>query len=157
MSGISDDELYEKVISYHTRKHVHAPKNPERPGQFGNLDARTFEELARQAMSRHYGVLLNPQIVPPTPKKFDLVSPDLSIVGDAKFYKMVRGKNLPPAKFSAIAEHVWLLEKIKAKKRFLVFGQDRRVPEKWLIRHGHLVEGIEFFFIDEDGVLYKLI
>jgi hypothetical protein len=155
MSDISDDELYEKVISCHTREHP-AQRNPERPGKFADLNSQTFEELARQVMSSHYGISLNPQIVPPTLKKFDLVSDDFTIVGDAKFYKMVRGKNLPPAKFSAIAEYVWLLEKIKANKRFIVFGQDRRVPEEWLKRHAHLVENVAFFFLDDSGVLHKL-
>jgi hypothetical protein len=155
MSDTSDDEFYDNVIRYHTREHP-AQRNPERPGQFANLDSRTFEELARLVMSRHYGVSLNPQIVPPTLKKFDMVSTDLTIVGDAKFYKMVRGKNLPPAKFSAIAEYVWLLEKIKANRRFLVFGHDRRVPEEWLKRHGHLVKDVAFFFLDDSGVLHKL-
>jgi hypothetical protein len=155
MSDISDDELYEKVISYHTREHP-AQRNSERPEKFADLNSQTFEELARQVMSGHYGISLNPQIVPPTLKKFDLVSDDFTIVGDAKFYKMVHGKNLPPAKFSAIAEYVWLLEKIKANKRFLVFGQDRRVPEEWLKRHGHIVNNVAFFFLDESGVLQKL-
>jgi hypothetical protein len=50
-------------------------------------------------------------------------------VGDAKYYTLVGGKRLLPAKFSVIAEHVWLLEKTEALGTSLVFGNERRVPE----------------------------
>ncbi|AFV22358.1 hypothetical protein Mpsy_0145 [Methanolobus psychrophilus R15] len=59
---------------------------------------------------------------------------------------MVRGCSLPPAKFATIAEHVWLLEKTGAKHKFLIFGNDKRVPQEWLRRYGELVDGVDFFF-----------
>ena len=90
------------------------------------------------------------------PKLFDLVSEDQSIVGDAKFYDLVRGKDDPPAKFSIVAEHVWLLEKVGAQDRFLVFGNNRAVPERWLNKYGDLVDGVSFLFISESGVLEQL-
>jgi hypothetical protein len=108
-----------------------------------------FERLAGKVLSKHFGVPLTRGKIPEIPKEFDMTSPDGQIVGDAKYLTMVRGKRLPPAKFSVIAEYVWLLEKSPATYKFLVFGNDRRVPEEWLKRYGHLIENVVFFFLDE--------
>ena len=94
--------------------------------------------------------------LPNIPKKFDLVSEDGTIVGDAKYFDMVRGQNTPPAKFSIIAEHVWLLEKAHARVKFLVFGNNRRVPTVWLKKYGHLVQSVSFLFLHENGDLEML-
>ena len=69
---------------------------------------------------------------------------------------MVRGQSLPPAKFSVIAEHIWLLENTKAEIKFLVFGNDKRVPTLWLKKYGELVSDIQFYFIDKSGEIEKL-
>jgi len=69
---------------------------------------------------------------------------------------MVRGRSIPPAKFATIAEHVWFLEKIDAKMKFLIFGNDRRVPLEWLKRYGSLVRDVKFYFLDERGNLSEL-
>lgn len=63
---------------------------------------------------------------------------------------------MPPAKFSIIAEHVWLLEKTGASTMFLVFGNQRGVPVLWLERYGDLVSGITFYFLTDDGKLEQL-
>lgn len=118
--------------------------------------ARTFEATARRIMSEHYGVPLAPYQLSAVSKTFDLVSQGASIVGDAKFFTMVGGDRLPPAKFSVIAEHVWLLEKIRAPHTFLVFGNDRRVPAAWLQRYSALLAGTVFYFIDQGGDLETL-
>ena len=34
------------------------------------------------------------------------------------------------------------------ENKFLVFGNDRRVPEEWLKRYGKLVKDVNFFFYD---------
>jgi len=115
-----------------------------------------FEILARKILSQHYGVELEPGYVSGIPKEFDLVSSDQSIIGDAKYYTRVRGKGLPPAKFATVAEYVWLLEKIPAREKFLVFGNDRNVPILWLAKHRHLCQGIKFFFLTDDGELELL-
>jgi hypothetical protein len=117
---------------------------------------RQFEVLACGVMSDHYGTALAPAKVPGVGKLFDYVSGDHTIVGDAKCFSLVQGTMLPPAKFSVIAEHVWLLEKTRAAHRFLVFGNDRRVPLRWLDKYGGLVDAVEFFFIDGDARLHKL-
>ena len=97
-----------------------------------------FEATARAVLRGYFGTDLQAAQLRDVPKRFDLVSPDGSIVGDAKFFDMVRGEATPPAKFSIIAEHVGLLERSKARIKFLVFGNNRRVPETWLTKHGHL-------------------
>lgn len=113
-----------------------------------SISAAEFEEKARIFMSKYYSGPLFAGKYPGVPKIFDMISAENKIVGDAKFYTMVRGKFLPPAKFATIAEHVWLLEKTEAKHRFLIFGNDKRVPEEWLKRYGALVDVLEFFFYD---------
>ena len=121
----------------------------------GHLSPRAFEDMARSVMSLHFGVPLTPGQVPGVPKEFDMVSPDGRIVGDAKYFTLVRGEHIPPAKFSVIAEHVWLLEKTDAEVLFLVFGNDRRVPSMWLERYGHLASNVTFYFLGDDGTLER--
>ncbi len=122
----------------------------------GASPAAEFEALARKVMSAHYGTSLKPRRVAGVPKIFDLVSPDGRIIGDAKFYTLVRGERLPSAKFSIISEYVWLLEKAGAEIRFLVFGNDRRVPQQWLERYGTLTRTVEFYFLDREGAIRSL-
>ncbi len=124
-------------------------RRPEgRQGLDAELTPAQFEKLARDVMSGHFGLVLREGQAEGVPKRFDLVSPDGSTVGDAKYFTMVRGESLPPAKFSVIAEYVWLLEKTNADRKFLVFGNDRRVPEEWLRRYGHLRDDVEFYFLN---------
>jgi hypothetical protein len=117
---------------------------------------REFEKYARRFMSLHIGVELQPRRVGLVPKVFDMVSGDLEIVGDAKYLTLVRGQRLPPAKFMEIASHVWLLEATKANRLFLIFGNDRRVAEWWLEKYGHLVQRVEFYFLEDHGQLSRL-
>lgn len=128
-----------------------------RQASAGNLiTPAQFETLALSAMSEHFGQELRPGAIPGVPKKFDLVAEDHSVVGDAKYFTLVRGEAQPSAKFSIIAEYVWLLGKTKAKNQFLVFGNERRVPEIWLSKFGHLLDGVIFFFLETDGTLEEL-
>jgi hypothetical protein len=129
-----------------------APLGPARAGAFAGLPTpRDFEQLAQRIMSRHFGVPLERRQLPGVPKEFDLVSPDGAIAGDAKYFTLVRGQRLPPAKFSIIVECVWLLEKTAAPVKFLVFGHDREVPQLWLARYGPLLANISFYFLNDDG------
>jgi len=80
-----------------------------------------------------------------TEKIFDFVSDDLDFIGDAKFYKSL---DVPAAKWSTIAEYVWLLQFTAAKKKFLIFGRDKSVPQRWLNKHRSLTEGVRFYFYD---------
>ena len=107
-----------------------------------------FENQVRIVMSNYFKKNLSPGQISDIPKLFDMISEDKKIVGDAKFLTMVKGKFLPPAKFSIIAEHVWLLEKTDATEKFLIFGNDRRVPESWLKKFGKYVHDVDFFFYE---------
>ena len=120
------------------------------------MNWREFEEFARKVMSQYFGVRLAEKNPKNFPKRFDMVSPNEDIVGDAKFLTLVHKKRLPPAKFMEIAGHVWLLEKVGAKRQFLVFGNQRRVPEWWLEKYGNLDHSVEFYFIDSKGNVDKL-
>jgi hypothetical protein len=93
------------------------------------MDWKEFGELARKTMSMHFGKNLYKRNPKGFPKRFDMVSDDGRIIGDAKYLTLVRGVKLPPAKFMEIAGHVWLLENVPAGRRFLVFGNQRRVTE----------------------------
>jgi len=116
----------------------------------------SFEERARRVLGQHYGVSLAPGSVPGVHKKFDLVSPDKQIVGEAKYYSLVNGTHLPPAKLAIISEYVWLLEKTGAPTMFLVFGNDRRVPMLWLDDYGALLSNVAFFYLGDDDHLERL-
>jgi len=120
-------------------------------------NAREFEEFARRIMSKYFGVRFEKRRKPGWPKEFDLVSPDYRIAGDAKYYTMIKGKGLPPAKFATISEHVWMLENIDAEVKFLVFGNDKRVPLEWLKRYGKMVKTVKFYFINNKGQIEELL
>jgi hypothetical protein len=118
---------------------------------------RSFEDHARRVCSALWGVPLGSAVVEVAPglgHQFDLVSLDAKIVGDAKWFKNLP---VPAAKWSVIAEYVWLLQHVAAaEKRFLVFGQDREVPQRWLVRFRPLIGDVEFFFLDDSSHLTQL-
>ena len=118
--------------------------------------AARFEALARSALAVHYAVALLPGLVPGVPKRFDFVSADKRVVGDAKYFTRAGGVGLPPAKFSIISELVWLLEKTVAPTTFLVFGNDRQVPIRWLERYGELAPTVTFYLLSDAGDLERL-
>jgi hypothetical protein len=126
---------------------VAAPISPTPPAI---TSGRAFEEHAREVLSRAWGVPLASRSVTlrgGLHHSFGLVSGDGSFVGDAKWFKDIA---VPSAKFSVIAEYVWLLQHVEhAQRRFLVFGHDRAVPERWLHRFGAMLDGVEFYFLDE--------
>lgn len=148
-------DLDDEVVIFTRREHVEKVQQTEiKSSSNADTTAAEFEESARNFMSNYYSKPLHAGKYPNVPKIFDMISNDNEIVGDAKFYTMVGGTSLPPAKFATIAEHVWLLEKTEAKHKFLIFGNDKRVPEEWLKRYGELVDGVDFFFyaVDKDKI-----
>jgi hypothetical protein len=120
------------------------------------MNWREFQEQACRAMSAQLGVELTERKMLNVPKKFDMVSADFQYVGDAKYLTLVQGVKNPPAKMMEIAGHVWLLEKTAAKRQFLIFGNQREVPELWLRKYGILARGVEFYFLDEGGSVERL-
>ena len=115
-----------------------------------------FQDLAKKVMSEHFGVSLIERKPRDSPKRFDMVSVDETIVGDAKYLTLVHGKKHPPAKMMEIAGHVWLLEKVNTQTRFLVFGNQRDVPELWLEKYGSHKHNVDFYFLSDEGNLEKL-
>ena len=120
------------------------------------MDWRDFQDIAQVRMSAYLDIPLEERVPPGVPKRFDLVSGDFSVVGDAKYLTLVNRVKLPPAKFMEIAGHVWLLERTPAKRRFLVFGNQREVPTWWLKKYGTLVQSVEFYFLSQDGSVERL-
>jgi hypothetical protein len=115
------------------------------------IDHTSFETHARDYFGTLFGKVLKPGSLTlggVVAKSFDLVSDDGSIVGDAKWYKALK---TPAAKWSTIAEYVWLLQHATAVRRFIVFGNDPSVAERWLVRYRPLASPIEFYFLDAAG------
>lgn len=114
-------------------------------------DWRSFEDRARQYFSKLWSVDLQARTIRVDGQvgwKFDLVSPDLRTVGDAKWLKNIK---VPAAKWSVIAEYVWLLQKVQADRAFMVFGHDIEVAERWLRRMRSLTAPVEFYFLGGAG------
>lgn len=114
-------------------------------------DWRSFEEHARRYFSDLWGVELRERSVDvggAVPWKLDLVSDDRRIVGEAKWLKNIP---VPAAKWQAIAEAIWLLQKIEADRVFMVFGQDPEVAERFLKRVRPITAPVEFYFLDGSG------
>ncbi|MCJ7510877.1 MAG: hypothetical protein MUP14_08340 [Dehalococcoidia bacterium] len=129
---------------------------PDEAGGAAGLGLPQFEELARLKFGELFQASFRVGSVRGVPEKFDLVDEQKGFVGDAKYLTMVRGRGVPPATFSVVAEHVWLLEKTRAKKKFMVFGNDERVPQQWLAEYGHLVGDVEFYFMTDGGEIRRL-
>src|SRR5258708_18301595 len=117
---------------------------------------REFEIFAKERMSKHFGVPLHSNAPDDFPRKFDLVSQDETIVGDAKYLTMVARQYEPPAKLMEITGHVWLLEKVRARTRFLVFGNQIEVAQLWLRKYGGLPTSVEFYFLAPNGKVTDL-
>lgn len=110
-------------------------------------EADIFEKDMCLFFSKERGVTFKKGIVKFKGAKhsFDLISDDGKYIGDAKFYSMRSNGGVPQAKLSTVSEYVWLLEKTKAKHKFLVFGQDSEVSTYWLKKYGCLTD-VKFYF-----------
>ncbi len=118
----------------------------------------SFEAYARRFFLERCNLDLQPRIVQVgdyVSKKFDFVSADSRVVGDAKWYKNVNPQGVtfkvPPAKWSTISEYVWLLQNVNAERVFLVFGNEIEVPQKYLKKYGTLAAPVEFYFLASTG------
>ncbi len=147
--------LFRRVAKLRLHESVPVTEIPDKASLSKISQVRLFEARAREVVSKHFGMKLRPGLLPNVPKLFDFVSKDKTVVGDAK-YLSIGKKRFQPAKFSAISEVVWLLEKITAKNKFIVFGSSIEVPTLWLSRYTNLEENITFYFLDEKNNLEKL-
>lgn len=119
-------------------------------------EAKDFEVRARPIVERYFNVQLFERAVKISEnftKKFDLVSEDEEWIGDMKYYRMIP---TPAAKYSTIAEYVWLLQRTKAKHKFIVFGNSEELPKKWYNKHHELLDDVEFWFIDSKNAMKRI-
>ncbi len=115
-----------------------------------------FGRLAESVLGRRYGFTLHKGVPLGIPKMLDLVSDHGEVAGDIYFGTPGQEENYLPAQFSAVSEKVWLLEKTPARRKFLVFGNQREVPVEWLNRFGHLATTVAFYFLPWGGELEVL-
>ncbi|MGH9794256.1 MAG: hypothetical protein ACRD5G_05750 [Candidatus Acidiferrales bacterium] len=115
------------------------------------LARKDFAERAREVMNEFFGRPLKPQKIGGT-KIWDYVSPDGMVVGDARWFS-----GAVPAARAFISEAVWLLEKVGAVQKFVVFGGEAEVPRQWLELWATLCpEDIALFYLDNKGELHEL-
>ena len=113
---------------------------------------RAFEQYAQRYFSNLWGVDIQERSVRVAnlvSRKFDLVSEDHRYIGDAKWLS-----HTPPyngAKPQAIVECLWLLQKVRTEKVFLVLGRDIGIVEEFLRRWRPLIDPVEFYFLDGSG------
>lgn len=75
--------------------------------------AAQFKVLAGRVLAADYSIVLVPASLPRVRKRFDFVSPDRQVVGEAHYFTNVHDVMQSRAKFSIISEDVWLLEKTR--------------------------------------------
>ncbi len=115
------------------------------------LARKDFAERAREVMNEFFGRPLKPQKIGGT-KIWDYVSPDGMVVGDARWFS-----GAVPAARAFISEAVWLLEKVGAVQKFVVFGGEAEVPRQWLELWATLCpEDTALFYLDNKGELHEL-
>ncbi len=115
------------------------------------LARKEFADRAREVMIEFYGRTLKPRKIGGT-KIWDYASPDGMVVGDARWF----GQSVPAAR-AFISEAVWLLEKVGAVQKFIVFGGETEVPRQWLELWATLCpEDIALFYLDAKGDLHEL-
>lgn len=112
---------------------------------------KDFADRAREVMNEFYGRSLKAHKIGGT-KIWDFVSPDGMVVGDARWF----GGSVPAAR-AFISEAVWLLEKVGAVQKFIVFGGEADVPRQWLELWATLCpEDVALFYLDNKGELHEL-
>ena len=93
------------------------------------LESAKFEKYTLEFLNKKYNLKLEKRIIQfkGAEHSFDFVSRNNEYIGDAKYLSMRANGRIPHAKLATISEYVWLLEKTKAKYKFLIFGNDKRV------------------------------
>jgi hypothetical protein len=108
-----------------------------------------FQARGKKQLEVFFKIELSEKLILPT-KRWDYVSADESIVGDAK---LLSYEGSASAEKSIISEHVWLLEKIPARVKFILFGGNSNTPVDWLRRWRQLLpENILFLYLEGDKV-----
>lgn len=128
---------------------------------------RTFEERTRQIAEKVFGVTFTEIPVdignPSIPHKFDLVSPDESVIIECKCYTWTDGGNVPSAKIATLDEAVLYMRSIRHPARKIIAMKYSRngkrsqtLAEYFCQNKGHLLEDISVWEIgdgDEPRIL----
>ena len=109
-----------------------------------------YERRACAAVSRHFGITFQPSVPVGVPKKFSLVSNDGDFIGEIVYFSPSESDSQTRIRFSLITENVWLIEKTRVHRKFLIFNSHREVLLDWLGKFGHLLNHIEFYLLSEN-------
>jgi len=82
--------------------------------------------------------------------EFDLVSEDVSVVGECKCYKWTVSGNYPQGKISTANEALFYLSRVNAKEKFLVLNEDislegKSLPDVYVRRSSGLMDDIKVY------------
>lgn len=137
-------EVPKQLTSNHEVGQIQVEKSNESKG-------KAFEDSVRNFLRSKTGLDFKERRVNVSgvDYKFDLVDETMQILGEAKFLKNIKN---PAAKWDSISTYVWLLQHAKAEVKFIVFGRDRAVSERWLKRFAPLIREVEFYYLDMNGI-----
>ncbi len=111
-----------------------------------------FAAHARRVLSARWGTTLqlrNAPLAGGTAHAFELVSGNGRIVGDV-VWLADRG-HTAESKSAAISEAVLIVAHVHtADRRFLVFGEEWDIVNRWLARFRPLLDDVELWFLDGD-------
>lgn len=131
------------------------PGNNQNPAR-----GREFEALSSTLLTAFFGVQFHNGYAieigdPPKKHRFDLVSTDLSIIGECKNYSWTETGNIPSAKMAFLNEAVFYLQHLKnTQNRFLVLRKDMHerhvetLAEYYYRINRHLLNGVFIIEID---------
>jgi hypothetical protein len=115
-----------------------------------------YERRAAVAVSRYFGMPFQPSVPVGVPKRFSLVSNDGEFIGEIVYFSPSESDGQTRIRFSLITENVWLVEKTRVQRKFLIFNSHREVLLDWLGRFGHLLNRIEFYLLNDNDQIELL-
>ncbi len=127
------------------------PSNPYRPGPLSPEDV--FVEHARLVLSARWGTALDQRVAAlpgGVSRVFRLVSGNGRLVGEALW---LADLGSPEHRSAAISESAWVMAHVvNVDRRFLVLGEERDLVSRWVDRHGAMLDGVELWFLEGDGL-----
>lgn len=136
-----------KIHNYHLRR-------PRTPGEEARPEDQGFEERVKLHFERELSTNLSSRVPLRVGKelehKFDLVSPDESIVIECKSYTWTRSGNWPSAKIAHANEALFYLSRVKAGRKLLVLQEDinsrgSSLVETYVRRYQGLMDDVEIW------------
>ena len=112
-----------------------------------------FVEHARLVLSARWGTVLDQRVAAlpgGVSQRFRLVSGNGRLVGEALW---LADLGSPEHRSAAISEGAWVMAHVvNVDRRFLVLGEERDLVSRWLERHGPMLDGVELWFLEGDGL-----